>query len=498
MKLASPICALLGAALVLSSPAAHASLTSSEKGVVKEYVAAARLDTAQKVRSLVARTDLTPEESAEALSEAVAAVPFTDARGGYLAELVFGASSAPSRPVIVLATVKALLGRADAIYQRYVGGLDHEPKAIAELVAIYGWIDQEIANAGKPTSAEHDPTAGIPVATYDACSKALRDHIDQNARWLKGDGTVPGPTVRLRAQAQVALADMLPDGVTRRVEAADRLGLKGARRRLLIDYGALLEDSGKLDDAAADRVRQLIARLPAVQNDLGLVCIEEGNVPTGAPSIHARGQVVHVAPGPEAYPFDDPAPASYDAATSAIAHDLGVAVAMRVLDNRWGQLRLQAERDMALIRGDRTRFLGKPRGPSVEYVIGAAIHTLLIDAPKALDVAVSRGSGGHTESAALLSDALGVLAAPAPPGDKSVTGATKVELGKPGGSGTVTATALRAAPNGAVVAFKVDGHAWAIDRASPSYLILAIRKDGQTVASGEIVSKAVTEPKTKK
>ena len=481
---------VVAAALVLASVAypraAEASLTSSEKGLVKELCASSKRDDAQRVRSLVARTDLSPDESAAALTEALASVPFTDARGAFLTELVFGSASAPSRPVIVFATVKALLGRADVILQRFPGGLDHEAAAISELVAIYGWIDGVVANAGKPSGPAHDPSAGIPVATYDSCSKALRDHVDQNAHWLKGDGPIPAVTARLRGQAQATVVDLMPDGMTRRVEAADRLGYKGSRRKLLADYGVILADAGKLDDAAVAKVHQLFVRLPATQHDVGIVVLSHSSTSAGPP-LRARGQVVHVAPGPEPYPFEGPAPSGYDPVTSGIAHDLAVVDAMRVLDNRWAQLRQQAERDTSPVGGDRSQLLGRPRGPSVEYVVGAAIHALLVDAPKAADSAVQRAAAGHPEALALLSDALGVLAAPPPDAPPGAT-AAKLDLGKPGG--TATLTAVRAAPNGAVTGFQLDGHTWAIERAAPSFQIGTVRKDGQPVGGGANVPKA--------
>jgi hypothetical protein len=251
----------LGAALVLTATllcgarSAEAALTSSEKGQIRDFVASARVENAVRVRSLVARTDLTAEESISALSEAVAPVPFTDQRAIFLRELTFGVSSASSRPLLAHGLTHAMLARADAVFQKYVGGLDHEPRAIGELIAIYAFLDGTVANAGRPTLAAHDAAAGISAAAYEECSKELSHHVEQNARWLKGDGAVAESVGRVRAQAQAALLDMLPDGLTRRVDAAERLGLKGARRQILIDWGILLQDAGKLDDAKSSRVR---------------------------------------------------------------------------------------------------------------------------------------------------------------------------------------------------------------------------------------------------
>jgi hypothetical protein len=476
--------AAVATALILftTTTDANAALTSSEKGQIKDFVNAAKAENAHKVRSLVARTDLTPEESISVLTDAVAPVAFSDQRGIFLKELVFGGASAASRSILTLATVKALVARADSIYQRFVGGLDHEPRAITELVAIYAYLDGTIANAGKPTTANHDASAGISPATYEDSSKVLRDHIDQNARWLKGDAAVPETIGRLRAQAQVTLFDMLPDGLTRRVDAADRLGLKGARRTMLTDWGVLFADAGKMGDAKIERVRQILARLPGARIDLGLVFAGEDR----AGGLRSRGIVAYVgSAGAERYPFfDEQAPGTYDEKTSAIAHDLSDLAARRALENR-GELRTQSDRDATASSGDLNRLLGKPRAPSVEHVIGAAIHALMTDGPKAIDLAVARLLGGRPESAAILSDALGALAA-FPSEEKPDPKGPKLDLGKAGG--WTTASAIRLAPNGTAIGFTVDNHAWSIDRASPTYLVMGARRDGAAVSAGQLGS----------
>lgn len=474
----------LTAATLLGAPPAGAALTSSEKGQIKDFLSTAHVENATKVRSLIARTDLAPEESIAALTDAVVFIPFTEQRGLFLKELVFGGASAPSRGVLALATVKALVARAESIHQKYVGGLDHEPKAIAELVAIYGYIDSAIANAGKPTATTHDSSAGIPVATYEECSKVLREHVEKNPRWLKGDGNLPDSVIPLRAQAQVALVDMLPDGLTRYVDAADRLALGGARKKMLVQWGILLADGGKLDDARLGRLADMLGRLPGVRSDLSIIDFAEAGPGSAAANLKARGQIVHVSPAGEPYPFEDAAPASYDPRLGAVVHEVAVAAATRALDNRWSQLRLQADRDTVALGGDRSKMLGRPHAPSVEHIVGAAVHAMLVDAPKALDVAVARADKGSTESLALFSDALGVLLVTAvgdrepKPGD-----AARIDLGKDAGNAATAATKIRLAPNQTVVGFTLEGHAWSIDRASPSYVILSVRKDGKPAAN---------------
>lgn len=477
--------ALLGAmtiavSLITLPPNANAALTSSEKGQIKDFFSTAKAENAHKVRALVARTDLTPEESIGALTEAITPVAFNDQRGIFLKELVFGGASAASRPIVTHATVKALLSRADSIFQRFVGGLDHEPRAVQELVAIYGWLDGTIANAGKPTATAHDSAAGIPAATYEECSKILRDHIDQNARWLKGASPIPDSVSRLRAQAQMALVDMLPDGLTRRVDAADRLGLSGARRTMLTDWGILFADAGKLDDAKAERVRGVLMRMPGARIDLSLIYAGEDK---GGP-LKTRGLAAYVVPGTERYPFvDEVAPGNYDPATSAITHDLAVVAAKRALDNR-GELKLQSERDATAASGDPGRLLGRPRAPSIEHVIGGAIHALLIDGNKAIELSAARAMGSRPETAALLSDALGALAA-YPPDDKDPKNLS-VEVGR--SNGWVQAKGIRLAPNGSVIGFTLDNHPWTIDRAAPTYQVVGMRRDGAALAPGQLAS----------
>jgi hypothetical protein len=475
---------MLLAGWAVSPRPAEAALTSSEKGQIRDFVASARSENANRVRSLVARTDLTVDESLAALSEAVSPVPFNDQRAIFLRELTFGVSSASSRPLLAHAVTRALLVRADAVFQKYVGGLDHEPRAISELVAIYAFLDGTIANAGRPTLAAHDASAGISAAAYEDCSKELRDHIDHNARWLKGDAAVAETVGRVRAQAQAALLDMLPDGLTRRVDAADRLGLKGARRQILTDWGILLQDAGKLDDAKAGRVREALARLPGARVDLELIYAGDDR---GA--LRTRGLVAFVGgPAADSNPFgDELTPAAVDVGTSTIVQDLAVLAAKRALDNR-GELRLQADHDAAAAQSEAGRMLGRPRAPSVDHVIGAAAHLLVVDAPRALDLAFVRVIGGHAESAALLSDAIGALAAfpTTPASGAPAAGGLALEVGK--GTGTTTMSAIRLAPNGAAIGFTIDGHAWAIDRTAPRYSVTGVTRDGQLLSLGHLAT----------
>ena len=479
---------LLAGWAVLPGDAA-AALTSSEKGQIRDFVASARTENAVRVRALVARTDLTAEESIAALSEAVAPVPFTDPRAVFLRELTFGVSSASSRSLLAHALTRAMLARADVVYQKYVGGLDHEPRAIAELVAIYAFLDGTVANAGRPTLAAHDPSSGISAAAYDDCSKELRDHVERNARWLKGEGAVAETLGRVRAQAQAALLDMLPDGTTRRVDAADRLGLQGARRQILTEWGILFADAGKLDDAAVGRVREALVRLPGARVDLEIIYAGEDR---GA--LRARGLVTFVGGGSaDPNPFgEELTPVKVDPATSTIVHDLVVLGVKRALDNR-GELRLQAQHDAAAAQGDPGKMLGKPRAPSIDHVVAAAAYLLVLDAPRALDLAFVRAVAHHPESAALFSDAIGALAAFPVAASDSASGLS-LDLGK--GAGSTKVTAIRLAPNGAALGFTLEGHAWAIARSAPSFTVTGITRDAQVLSLDHLATARTPLPAT--
>ncbi len=476
MKVDSRVAGAALAAILLVVAPARAALTSSEKAQVRDFVANGGLENASRVRSLVARTDLTEAESFAVMSEALESVPFDTTRARFVREVVFGPASAPSRAVLVSSTVRGLLARADAIHSKYVGGLDHEPKALAELATIYAFLDGEIANAGRTGLSGHDPNAGISAATYDDASKVLRDHVERNARWLKGDAALAESVARVRAQLQIALIDLLPDGAARRADAADRLGLKGTRRQMLLEWGVLVADAGKLDEPALEKVKRALTRLPAVRTDTSVIFAGEEKGPVRArAAVHMVGGQ---APAAGASPFgEELTSAPYDANTGAILLDLATIATRKVLEQR-PKLREVAARDATAAQAE-GRVLGVARGGSVEDVIGAAVQALLVDAPRALDLAMVRHVSGKSESVALLSDALGVLAGQGP---------EPYELGKSAGAGeksgpgTSTLSALRVGPSGIALSFVLDGNTWTIDRAEGSNAVVAVRRGTQPVS----------------
>ena len=118
------IAAAIAAVLALSGPAG-ATLTSSEGEQIRGYVAAA--DHADRVRALVARPDLSPDESAAAMTAALATLPLDERHATFLATLVSGAPTAATRPVLVRAIVVGLLARVDALYAAVPARKEAEP-----------------------------------------------------------------------------------------------------------------------------------------------------------------------------------------------------------------------------------------------------------------------------------------------------------------------------------------------------------------------------------
>jgi hypothetical protein len=467
----------LSALLAIAALSANASaaLTTAEQAQLKGLAASGQAQNAGRVRAMVARPDLSLDESSAALKDALAGTLFSPA---FVRELVFGGASAAARPQLVIATVRALIARAESL----LGLGSPPPQALGELQRIYEFIDAEVANAGRPRGAEHDPQAGIPETSYDACAKAMAEHIEKYARFLRADAALTSSAAtRVRAQAELATYDLIGDRATRRVDAADRLGLTGARRAILVDLGVLLIDSGKADAVRLDRVRALLDRLGSARADVTAIAFGDEH-----PQLRARGLVLGVqtpleATTPPTTPLfpDDVNPGPTDASTVELARELSLVAVRRALDNR-GELRLQAERDVAAAGGDERKLLGKP-GDSLEATLASAVQLLITDAPRTLDVAFVRFLAGKSTPAALFSDALGVLASHA--GSSENTGLF-ILLGKPKADGAtepMSATRVRLLPTGAVSSFALGGHQWLIRRDDSTGTVIDLQRDGAPI-----------------
>jgi hypothetical protein len=431
-------------ALVLSPRPARATLTSSEQGQIVSYIGEGRLPTAARVRALVARPDLTADESAQALVTALSPLTFTDARAAYLHELLYGESSVTSRGVLVVAVTRALGARADGVLSRHEADLDQDPASIAELTRLFAFLDGDVANAGHPHGVSHDPNAGIGAQAYDDAAKALASVIEHHPRWLKGDATIPAAAEPVRAQLQLAILDMTNDTTMRRFDAADRLWLTGVRRAPLTESGMLLLDDGHTDPARIAAVRGLLARLPGGHEDAEAVALTPMTIP-----LRARGEILRARGDESTAPFGDEVSApSFPPEVVGIARALATVSVKHALDIR-PELHAQADQD--------TSAAGDPNG------LVTMVELLALDGPRAMDLALVRAVAGHGESLALLSDAMGVLAVFTPP----TPGGMTIPLGhvaEGNAPPSINASNVRLAPAGFVSSFSLAGHGWSITR----------------------------------
>jgi hypothetical protein len=468
---------IAGALLVAFSGTARATLTSSEKGQIASYVAEARVATAERVRALVARPDLTNDESAAVLEGAVVPLAFNDARAAYFHEMLYGPASLPSRSVVAVAVTRALAARADAIVSRHEADLDQDVAASGELVRLFAFVDGDVANAGQPRGGAHDPAAGIGASSYDDAARALGTLVANHPRWLKGEAQIPAAAAPVRAQLQLALYDLTNDTTTRRFDAADRLGLTASRRAALTELGILLLDDGHTDGARLDRVRALVARMPGVRENVEAVALVDLKAP-----LRARGEVVALALAAApvgtgtAAPFGSEIAAPLvDSELVGVARALAGVVVRHALEAR-ADLRALAEKDAAAAGMDPSKTLGSPGEATARAELASAVALLAIDGQTTTDLALLGAIAGQPERVALLSDALGALASFVPP---SPAGASLVLGRARDPNGTIPITNIRLAPAGNAIGFTLGGHAFTLARDDSGPL--TVKRDGAPV-----------------
>ena len=496
--------ASLALSTALVSVSAQASLTQAESTQVREYYLGARANDASQVRAFVARPDLTPEESASALSAAVGSVAFTPQRAAFLHELVFASASLPSRSVLAMATTRAVLSRANEILAKFTGDFDAHADAVAEVTRLLVFLDQDIASAGTQRGVGAPPESGIAPAAYDDCVKAIGETIALHPRWLKPETKLSPVAAKVRAQAEILLLDTMNDSPTFRVDAADQLALTGARRTFFLELGVLLLDDSKASDARVDAARALFLRLPAAR--AGVLAVFFGDEKPGLVGGGSRKkEVVAVKsvlePAAPAAPInllpDDlpqgtlsPGAGTVDPALADLAQDLSVITVRRALANR-GDLSLQATRDARAALAGRIQ-LGKPFPISAvptdpNVLLAQAVELVAIDARASFDVAVARVQSSQKEPAALFSDAVGILAVYAPPAQAG-TGLS-LAMGHAKGDGTtetVIATNVRLAPTGAAIALVLSGAMLDVGRDPSGEVTVVAAKSGAVGKSSSL------------
>jgi hypothetical protein len=454
------VAATAAAAILMIAAPSRASLTASETEQVRRGVATA--SDLPRVRALVARPDLSPDEAAGAIATPATSVALDPAHASFFHELVFADASAPSRPVLAVAAVRAILARADVVLGQHGVDLDRAPLALAELDRAYAFVEA-IAAAG--------PAANVPPSTRAACAAALRDHLGRNANVLSLASVVASPVARVRAQAAIAFLDLMPDAATRRIDAADGLGLTGARRALLVERGVLMLDAGA-SDAHVAAFRALFDRFPGLRDGLEAVTIG-----TDATGLVARdGAVVATGADPGGgagaallWGNDVRSPPG-DGWTTAVARGLATAAVSRAAARR-ADLGAQFERD------------GGVGG------VAAMAAMLAINGPLGVEVAAARLLAGRKESATCLADAIGALAvfAPSDSGHAAEGVAVAVGPAKAVGPTTTELTHVSLDTSGSAAGFRLEGHTWTFQR-DASGAVSGLRRDGIPVTRAMLVA----------
>ncbi|HEX3772382.1 MAG TPA: hypothetical protein VHV30_16005 [Polyangiaceae bacterium] len=429
---------------------AQASLTPSEAEQVRRGVVTA--SDLGRVRALVARPDLSADEAANAVAGPAATAPLDAPHAAFFHEMLFGEASVSARPVLAPVVVRAVLARADAVLNQHALDFERNPAAIGEVARAYALVE-EIASAG--------PIANVPASARAVCASAVRDDIAKNPGVLAPGSTVGPMLARVRGQLTIALVDLMPDAPTRRIDAADALGLQGPRRALLAERGVLVIDAGATDAQIAG-LRAALDRFAGVGDPIEAVLL--GGDATG---LAARdGAVLGVpmdasATAPARLWGSDVRSVPGDAWSTAIARGMAARAVARVMSERPN---LKAEIDRA------------GGGGAVDVTTMGAM--LAVDGPLAVEVAAARFLAGHKESETIAADAIGALAAFVAPRDDRVP--VPVGTGKASGPATTELLVLTSAPSGAASSFRLEGHTWSLER-DPSGAVSGVRRDGAPV-----------------
>jgi hypothetical protein len=421
-------------ACVLAAPA-RAALTDSEKAQVQGFVRSGDPKSAGKVRALVARPDLGPEEAAEPLIQGYRRARFDEQRERFTRLLLHGPGSEASRSALVVPLVQALLARASEVMAelptaRAAWYSEKAQRAADELVRIHRFVADHVANAGRPPPDGHDPSAGIRDDVLEAAARAYGKHLEQQHEWLQQGTIVEGALVRIRAQAGLVTAD-LARGVVGRHEVARWLGLSGARAGLFQRRGVLLEDGGSgSEDRVAAAVRMLESAA-AAPDGVSVWLIDKS--PPG--DLRTRGEVARAGVTLGAAPVladtdalfgSEVSPVRIDRAMQELAHSIAWLAARHALARDPELRRRAATLSERVAQAGPPGMLGGSLGPpllalegasvalpaaSPELIVEHALQQVLLDLPRAVDLAAIAAHQNRLQPAGQLVLALSALAA---------------------------------------------------------------------------------------
>lgn len=417
--------------MLLSPHRARATLTPSEKAVVGTFIQKGAPDTAPRVRALVGRPDLSPAEVAEPLVKGYSEAPFDDVHRRFTEALLFGPGGAAARSTLVPGVVEALLARAqskmaDVPLEPSARVSKKEEAAVTEILAIHAFVNARIANAGTPPRDGHDPNAAIRDDALRASVELYRKHLTAHEQWMRAPGAVSQELARVRIQAGLAYID-LARGLTGRQELSGPLGLTGARRAAFERLGVLIE-AGGAPEARLEKAVTWLENAPRAADELSLWVVGK----TNTAGILARGRIARAGAvltealrplPPEALWPDEVEPSRPDRGLAAVALSVAELCTGRALSPGSTLLPLSETAAQRAERAGPVGYLAKdvttvalgaeggapPPPPAAHLVITGAARLLLLDAPRALDLALVRageGSDGPLEQLALALTAL--------------------------------------------------------------------------------------------
>lgn len=448
-------------ASVATAPDAEARLTSSERAQAVGIVTVGGAGTADRARSLLARPDVDEKEASGLMEHALSRVTFDDKRRDWLDTFLGLPGTHASRDTLVPVVLRGLLARADAVLAKHQGDLDLHRDAMAELADIYAYIDGTFAGSMK-TPRGFSP---IPPRLRDHSAQIIASHLGRHARWLGVRSKLAPMPARARAQAMLALADLMRDDALARHGAAGRLGLGGTRRSVFIERGVMLLDSGDVGPHELERVAQVLDRTGASSAWVGAVFF--GSKVPKLVSVRRVVGVEHAMGAPHAprenvFPVDvaaGPVERHVAEVTKVLADEL-----VRVAYARRPTLELEILHNL----GNRAERVSSVSGPQRELArdrLASAITFWLVDAHRASAWIASRWLVRDAERAALGANALGILAAAGR--RESHAGTLSVAVGERRLDGLVTTRMLEGVvvdTSGAATGWRLDDRQFVLTR----------------------------------
>lgn len=476
-----------------TSPA-EAALTDSEKAQIRDFYTRGDAVNAPRVRALLARPDLSPDEIRDAFIESAKRAPFDEKHEKFVRDLLFGPASQASRSELLAPVIEGLLARASAV----VAAPGAEAKRAEELVRIHGFVTSDVARATR--TGRGQGAAAVRSDALKSVVTAYREHLGAPALDPKKLSATMRPA---RVQAELALVQLARD-VHARPDVASWVTHSPAAQSVYARTGVLVHglSIGPIDKANA--VAQMMDEFPQATRDLSVLWIDKPwprQLIAPGDMVVAQARLGDTSTIPaEARWSSSVQPAPADAAMVEVAYVLARAGAASLLasDPTFREatgLAIQRARRggaggfLAVGATEAPISLGDSASISEQTLLTHTAELLLLDAPRALALAVAHATENRHQPMEQFALALGLLAADA---DGKLR--ASVDLGAPWKQGTrkaAPATAITGTP-GRVDAFELGGHAIQLTREADG-TITKVEVDG---ASPDVTKLSLARPPT--